>query len=349
MKSGRQQPRAPILTQVEVTAPNLASLGRAHNLSVGGILIDTPETLPQGVGVVVHFFVPPDMQPMEVAGRVVRSQAGKSMAIAFLGLPESYKQRILAYIQGAEKGEVPREPSEYAAAVGHRRRSARIPRRIAVVLTWQDEAGKAHQEAAETSQLSRYGALLTSYGYAQLEPGQVLRLRVPERGDAAGSRVVYTAAAPLPGRTELAIEIIGAENFWGVSFPADSVTLLPTRRRSARLQQTLPVDLSWETSEGVWHREATETCTLSQYGVRLTASDILEAGRLLQVRQPDTGRLATARIVWRAVSDTAGRVQMGLEFLGSQDFWGIVFPADRDYVKPGARFTQGPAPAKADS
>ncbi|MFQ5926350.1 MAG: PilZ domain-containing protein [Terriglobia bacterium] len=347
MESGRQHRRAPILTQVEAAAPNLASLGRAHNLSVGGILVETPETLPQGSGVVVRFFVPPEPQPLEAAGQVVRSEAGKSMAIAFLGLPKSYKQRILAYVQAAEKGEVPKEPPEYAAAAGQRRRSARIPRRIAVVLNWQDEAGKPHREAAETKQLSRYGALLTAYGYPQLESGKLLRLHIPERGAEARSRVIYSTAAQLPGHTEIAIEFMGAQNFWRIPFPSDTATLLPTRRRSARLLKTVPLELSWETPDGVRHQEATKSSNLSRHGVALTAINRLEVGRLLQVQQPASGRLATARIVWRGGSNIPGRFQLGLEILSQTNFWELAFPPDRDYAQPAS--PRGPAARNDDS
>lgn len=337
MDSQRKDERAPILAQVEAAGPNLGSLGRARDLSVGGLLIQTRETLPLGAAVVLRFVVPPEKQPLELAGKVVRSEPGKQMAIAFIGLPESYRKRILDYIQQAQAGQATAEQPPYPEVAAKRRRSARIPRRIAVVLNWQDETGKPRQEAAETKYLSRYGALLTSY--SQLEPGRVLRLQLPERGDKAPCRVVYSTTAVL-GQGEVAVEFVGIDNFWDVPFPDDGATLLPTRRRCARMQQAVPLELSWETPKGIRHQEATEARDVSKHGVGLTASGMLETGRIMQVRHSNTGRGATARIVWRRVCNLPGRVEMGLEFLGRDDFWSDTFPPDRDYTPPDSR----PAP-----
>lgn len=334
MESRRQHSRVPVLTQVESAAPNLASLGRACNLSVGGILIESRETLEEGSDVVVRFFVPPETQPIEAVGRVVRADPGKSMGIAFLGLAESAKQRILHYVQEVQAGEVPLQWPPSSKLVPPRRRSARIPRRIAVVLNWQDDAGKSRQEAGETKLLSRYGALLSSYGYTDLESGKVVRMSVPEQGQETRSRVIYSAAAELPGRTEIAIEFVGQQDFWRVTFPPDIATFLPTRRRSARLRKAVPLELSWETSTGVRQQEAVETHNVSQHGVRVATSSVLDVGRMLQVRQSDTGRYATARVVWRETCPTPGRVEMGLEILGTGNFWELNFGPDRDYVPP---------------
>ena len=327
----RQHPRVPLLTQVESHSPALASLGRARNLSVGGILIETPETLPEGSDVIVRFFVPPGQQPVEAVGRVVRAEPGRSMGIAFLGLPASYRQRILHYVREVHGGKNGLHLPHPSTLAPQKRRSARVPRRLAVMLNWQDEEGKVRQEAAETKLLSRYGALLSSYSYMQLEAGRVVRLSLPELSSEARSRVVYSALADLPGHTEIALEFIGSQDFWGITFPPDTATLLPTRRRTLRLRKRIPLDLSWETASGVSQQEATETLNLSQHGVRLFTSNTLEVGRLLQLRQPDTGQLASARVVWREPGAGQGRLEMGLEILGRNDFWGIEFPPDRDY------------------
>lgn len=333
MKSHREHARAPILTQVEAGGPELASLGRARDLSVGGLLVESSETLPQGAEVIIRFRIPPDTRPVELVGRVVRSEPGTSMAIAFVGLAESLKQRILAYVQESQQEQAATPPVEPSAGGASRRRSARLPRRIAVVLNWQDEAGRGRQEPAETKLVSRYGALLTSY--SQLESGRVLRLSLPERGSEARSRVIYSAAAELPGRTEVAIEFIGGEDFWKIPFPADAATLLLTRRRSQRRRQKLALELIRETPGGIRHQEASETLDISRHGVRLTAANLLEPERVIELRRPDTGRRATARVVWwRIEADLPNRVQMGLELLGTDDFWGIAFEPDRDYSPP---------------
>ena len=342
MQSRRQHLRAPILTQVEAEAPHLVSLGRASNVSVGGLLVETRETLRAGAEVIVRFFIPPEPRPIEAAGRVVRSEPGKSMAIAFLGLAESDKRRIVEYVQAGAAEKPAADLSAFSLTHPVRRRGGRVARRIAVVLNWQDADGKPHQQAAQTKVLSQFGTLLTAY--APIEPGRVLRVSVPESGNEARSRVVYTTAAELPGRTEIAIEFVGTKNFWNITFPTDAATLLPTRRRSARLQRSLPVQLSWEAAAGARCYEAAETHDLSQHGARITASTAPGAGRLVLFRVPQSGRESPAHIVWAAPPDADGRVQLGIEFLGTQNFWGMTFPADHDYAQP-ANYPNATPPA----
>lgn len=349
MGSQRENDQPPILTQVEAQSPNLVSLGRARNLGLGGILIETPETLPQDAEVIVRFFVPPETQPVEAVGRVVRVETGKSMAIAFLDLPESYKKRLQKYLTRTQPAELLQELAAQQGRREQRRRSLRISRRIPVSVTWLDPEGRPRQEAAETKLLSRHGALLDSYSHTRLEPGKVLCLSLPEGGDEVRSRVVYTTPAEQPGRTCIAIEFIGVDNFWDVSFSADTVTLQPTRRRSARQRKTVPVELSWETSTGVRHKEATETLDISQHGAGLTAVGTLPAGRLLQVRLPDSGQVAAARVVWCGPSTIPGRTQMGVEILNRENFWGIQFPNDRDFVLAAPREQAGSNPGVLSS
>ena len=191
MAGKRKTPRAPLLTQVEAQGGQAGTLGRTSDISVGGLLIETPDTLEIGATVVVRFFVPPEKTPIEAAGRVVRCEPGKCMAVAFLGLPDAHRRRIVDYIQ-----KIQGEPAETAlleapAGTPRQRRSARIPRRVAVVLSWQDETGRPKQEAAETQLLSRYGAQVLAF--SELKAGQLVRMSVPDTGKEGLSRIVYSA------------------------------------------------------------------------------------------------------------------------------------------------------------
>jgi len=96
---GEKNVRSPILVQVEEQGERQNCLGRARNISLSGVLMETPDTLAEGAGVIIRFFVPPDRSPIETAGRVVKSEPGNSMVIAFLGLPESQKEKLLAYLK----------------------------------------------------------------------------------------------------------------------------------------------------------------------------------------------------------------------------------------------------------
>lgn len=333
MAGKRKAPRAPLLTQVEAQGGQGATLGRTNDISVGGLLIETADTLDVGATVVVRFFVPPEKAAIEAAGRVVRAEPGKSMAIAFLGLPDAHRKRIVEYIQ-----KIQGEPAETAlletpAGMPRQRRSARIPRRVAVVLSWQDEAGRAQQEAAETQLLSRYGAQLLAF--TELKAGQLVRMSVPDTGKEGLSRIVYTAAARVPGRVEVGVEVMGTDNIWGIPFPPDQQQAPETprlaRRRSARLPRQIDVVLNWVDEMGRVREEAGQTRVVSKHGAALTSQIALAVRQHMRLRVPEMGREAESHVVWARPGEVPGRTDLGVEFLESQDFWGIEFPPD-----PGA-------------
>lgn len=335
MASKRKTPRAPILTQVEAQGEKLSALGRACDISVGGLLIETADTLAEGATVVVRFFVPPQRQPIEAAGRVVRVDPGKSMAIAFLGLPENHRKRIVDYIQSIQGTPAEKLLLEPHAPSARQRRSARLPRRVAVVLNWQDETGRQRQEAAETHLLSKYGAMVLSF--SELHAGQLVRMAVPDKGKEGLSRVVWTAAAPLPGRVAVGVEFMGVEDFWGVEFPADQQAAPepPTiaRRRSARLPRQIDVVLNWVDELGRVREEYAQTKMLSQHGAAVSSVVGLPEKQRFRLRAPETNREAESRVVWVQPGDVPGRTDLGVEFLEVEDFWGIPFPPDPGSAK----------------
>lgn len=326
----RKTPRAPILTQVEAQGAAAATLGRASDISVGGLLIETPDTLAEGATVVVRFFVPPERTPLEAAGRVVRCEPGKSMAIAFLGLPEGHRQRIVEYIQRAHGTPAETLQLEPSAGQPGQRRSGRVARRVAVLLSWQDEAGHPQQEATETQRLSRYGAMVLSFG--ELKAGGLVRLAVPDSGKEGLSRVVWAAAAPLPGRMAVGLEFMGTEDFWGIDFPVDRPeTPAPpkiARRRSARLPRQVEVSLNWVDEWGRVREEYGKTQLLSQHGATVSSVVELPEAQHFRLRAPEMNREVESRVVWARPSPVPGRTDLGLEFLETDDFWGIPFPPD---------------------
>lgn len=332
MGEKRKNSRAPILTQVEAQGDRLAlsALGRASNVSVGGLLIETPDTLSEGVTAVIRFFLPPGRQPVEVAGRVVRVEPGRSMAIAFLGLPEGHRQKIVDYvhsIQGTPTEELLLQPRE---SWPRQRRSARIPRRVSVLLSWQDEAGRRRQETGETHLLSQYGALVLLF--SELQPYQLVRLTVPEAGKEATSRVVWAMAAQLPGRVEVGLEFVGVENFWRLEFPPDQLPAANppgavSRRRSPRLPRRVDVILNWVDDAGRVNEGYGQTLTLSKHGAALSSLVPLAEKQRLRLQAPEMNREAESRVVWARPGLLPGRTDLGIEFTEAQDFWGIPFPA----------------------
>ncbi|MBI4466214.1 MAG: PilZ domain-containing protein [Acidobacteria bacterium] len=331
MAGRRESPRAPILTQVEAQGDKGALLGRASDISVGGLLIETPDTLAEGATVVVRFFVPPQRLPLEAAGRVVRCDPGKSMAIGFLGLPEDHRQKIISYIQGVQG--IPAEAQllfDRQTRKPRQRRSARIRRRVAVVLSWQDQEGRSRQEAAETKLLSRYGAMVLAF--SELKPGGLVRVAVPDTGKEDLSRVVWTAAAQVPGRVELGLEFMSAENVWGVQFPQDQPetpeTAQVARRRSARLPRQIDVVLNWVDEMGRVREEQGQTRLLSKHGAAVNSPVGLASKQRFRLRAPEMNREAESHVVWSKPSELPGRTDLGVEFLETEDFWEIPFPPD---------------------
>jgi len=329
----RKTPRAPLLTQVEAQGGHAGTLGRTSDISVGGLLIETPDTLAIGATVVVRFFVPPEKTPIEAAGRVVRCEPGKCMAVAFLGLPDAHRRRIVDYIQKIQGEPADTALLEAPAGTPRQRRSARIPRRVAVLLSWQDETGRPKQEAAETQLLSRYGAQVLAF--SELKAGQLVRMSVPDTGKEGLSRIVYAAAAPVPGRVEVGVEVVGADNVWGITFPPDQQQgpepPKVARRRSARLPRQIDVVLNWVDEMGRVREEAAQTQMVSKHGAAVTAPAALAVRQHMRLRVPEMGREAESQVVWVKPGEIPGRTDLGVEFLQAEDFWGINFPPD-----PGA-------------
>ncbi len=326
----RRSARAPILTQVEAQGEKLTALGRAKNISVGGLLIETPDTLPESAAVIVRFFLPQEAQPIEAAGRVSRTEPGRSMVIAFLGLPRAQEEKILAYIRKLQQTPLAEIPFAAGQPLSILRRSVRVPKRLAVILSWKEEGGRSRQEAAETADISRHGALLHSF--SEFQRGQLLRLAALETGRETASRVVRVAAVPVPGRLGVAVEFLGEENFWGMEFPSDELPAPDgpkvARRRSARLPRRIDVTLNWLDSSGQLHQEAGETREVSQHGAAVRFPVALPVKHLCRLRVPSVDREVESHIVWSREGESETRAALGVEFVGAQDFWGARFPPD---------------------
>lgn len=329
MKDKRQTPRAPILTQVETQGDAATALGHARDISVGGMLIETPETLTEGATVIVRFFIPPDPKPIQAAGRIVRVQGGKSMGIAFLGLRESDRKRVSDYIRSVQQASDELLDLQPEPRTDSHRRSARIHRRVPVQLSWQDEEGHTQQEAGETQLLSKHGALLLTF--SELQPGQLARLGAPE-GRHAVARVVWVKPAQMIGRMEVGIEILGGENFWGIEFAPHRAGYVGKRdrRRSPRLPQKIAVVLCWTDEHGRQREEGAETILLSRYGTLVRSPVVLPVEHRLRLRVPETKNEAEAEVIWVQEGEAPEHTELGIEFLEADNFWEIEFPVDEE-------------------
>lgn len=91
------------LTQVECPAGH--TLGRAANVSLGGLLVQTSTTFAPRTEVMVRFHLrlPPNTHFIESRGLVVHEEAGARMGIQFLQLQDSVRLALRNYVYGQEK------------------------------------------------------------------------------------------------------------------------------------------------------------------------------------------------------------------------------------------------------
>lgn len=90
-------------------------------------------------------------------------------------------------------------------------------------------------------------------------------------------------------------------------------------RRSARKPIRVHVRLRSEKLGRTWE-EDTETQMLSRHGAMLECQHPVETGEILEVVRLDTGKQAQARVVWYRRKGS-GRVEIGLAFPDSENFW----------------------------
>jgi len=330
--SGRRSvPRVPLLTQVEERRENFTTLGWTKDISLGGLSISTQQTLTQGTTVVVRFGLPGRSRAIEAAGCVAWVVPGKSMGIGFLGLLEEDRQCITDYV-----ATLPELPPEEAAGQSFnlpegRRRSARLPRRINITLLWQDAHGQQQQDAAETILVSQYGAMVQTF--TPLQPGRLVWVVVPAMKQKKElARVVWVNTGTRTGHVEMGLEMLGTENFWEIEFPpqgAESDEPRPRgERRSARLEQRQNVILNWKDEWGRAREEEAQTWGICQHGALLGSRVPLEARQILRVRVTELDHEIEARVIHSRPGFVPGYTDLGIEFIGPGDFWGVEFPPD---------------------
>jgi len=103
-------------------------------------------------------------------------------------------------------------------------------------------------------------------------------------------------------------------------------------RRSPRLADSRPVRLLCETPGHPW-QEVQCTSLISRFGAMLECNNLVRPDDWLWVERLDTGTRVRARLAWRETGKS-GSFSVGLEFLDSENFWGLTWP--------------DPAPSRAD-
>jgi hypothetical protein len=99
-------------------------------------------------------------------------------------------------------------------------------------------------------------------------------------------------------------------------------------RRSPRKVATIAVRLSSEKLGGAWE-EDTETVLVSRYGALVRCKHPAKAGETIQLLRADTGERTLARVAWQRPSG-GDDVRIGVEFVASENFWGLDWGAVED-------------------
>jgi hypothetical protein len=85
----------------------------------------------------------------------------------------------------------------------------------------------------------------------------------------------------------------------------------------------LPLMLHWREPQGAWREIPAETRMVSRHGCLLACPARIKLSDEVMVWWLEKMRYAQARVVFRSVGDQS--VQIALEFLGGDDFWGMDF------------------------
>ena len=104
MHDRRKSQRAPLLVQVEIKDTQEFSIGRVENISEGGLLVLSHNTLELKKEVITRFNLPPPGRHIECVGVVVRIQYGSIMAIEFQQLKEEDRKAIAEFVKASLEG-----------------------------------------------------------------------------------------------------------------------------------------------------------------------------------------------------------------------------------------------------
>ena len=103
----RGSPRAILIVQVEFKTTRDYTLGHSQDISEGGLLVVTPETVESRSEVVLRFNLPPYTPGVfiESQGVVTHVQPGKSLGIQFLRLKDAQREAIAKFVRQVLEGD----------------------------------------------------------------------------------------------------------------------------------------------------------------------------------------------------------------------------------------------------
>jgi hypothetical protein len=107
-------------------------------------------------------------------------------------------------------------------------------------------------------------------------------------------------------------------------------------RAIATLAIAIPITLSGKDANGVEFTEKTRTIVVDRFGGKIATKSLLSLGSEMTLHNVIVGQTAKIKVVWvgerRSVEEP---YEIGIQFLGSQNIWGIEFPS---YDRPEGGF-----------
>jgi len=99
-------------------------------------------------------------------------------------------------------------------------------------------------------------------------------------------------------------------------------------RRSPRAMVKIPVIIKGVDKHGYEFEEETETFVVSKFGARVFTVHELADDAILELRLKSSEEWSQFRVVWlgRQEDDSLGHI--GVEFIQTTDFFGVVFPGE---------------------
>jgi hypothetical protein len=204
----RGAPRVDVFREIACGAEGTVVRSHVADLSVGGMFLDALRTpFPVGSRVVVRFSLRPGDPPLALDAEVGYVQEGIGMGVRFVGLAETVRRRIAAFVDEALRRK--------GASGPPLRKSARVTVELPVRVQGTRADGDAFDETTRVVTLSKHGACLVS---TNLAVGARLRL-VTARGREFLGNVVWVGSPASSSAGQVGVQCRGLAQSLGFQFP----------------------------------------------------------------------------------------------------------------------------------
>jgi hypothetical protein len=205
----RGTPRVDLFREIACAADGTVVRSHVADLSVGGMFLDAIRTpFPAGSRVVVRFSLRPGDPPLALDAEVGYVQEGIGMGDRFVGLSETVRRRIAAFVDEALRRK--------GAGGPPLRKSSRVTVQLPIRVQGARADGDAFDETTRVVTLSKHGACLVS-AY-NLAVGARLRL-VTARGREFLGNVVWVGNVASGSAGQVGIQSRGLAQSLGFQFP----------------------------------------------------------------------------------------------------------------------------------